>query len=84
VRLCLVASKPADSVILDFLPAAARLGLEVVLLTDQPEAHERPERARGNWPARAVPGQGRSRAPGTPATGRPPGSSAAMCGTPAS
>jgi biotin carboxylase len=41
VRLCLVASKPTDSVIFGFLPAAARLGLEVVLLTDQPEAHER-------------------------------------------
>jgi biotin carboxylase len=40
VRLCLVASKPTDSVIQGFLPAAARLGLEVVLLTDQPEAHE--------------------------------------------
>jgi biotin carboxylase len=41
VRLCLIASKPTDSVIHGFLPAAARLGLEVVLLTDQPEAHER-------------------------------------------
>jgi biotin carboxylase len=41
VRLCLIASKPTDSVILGFLPAAARLGLEVVLLTDQPKEHER-------------------------------------------
>jgi hypothetical protein len=41
VRLCLIASKPTDSVILGFLPAAARLGPEVVLLTDQPEEHER-------------------------------------------
>jgi biotin carboxylase len=41
VRLYLIASKPTDSVILGFLPAAARLGLEVTLLTDQPEAHER-------------------------------------------
>jgi hypothetical protein len=41
VRLCLVASKPTDSVIFGFLPAAARLGLDVVLLTDQPEGHER-------------------------------------------
>ena len=41
MRLCLIASKPTDSVILGFLPAAARLGLEVVLLTDQPEEHER-------------------------------------------
>jgi len=40
VRLCLIASKPTDSVILGFLPAAARLGLEVVLLTDKPEEHE--------------------------------------------
>jgi len=40
VRLCLIASKPTDSVILGFLPAAARLGLEVVLLTDKPKEHE--------------------------------------------
>jgi biotin carboxylase len=47
VRLCLIASKPTDSVIHGFLPAAARLGLEVVLLTDQPEEHERAQaRAR--------------------------------------
>jgi biotin carboxylase len=51
VRLCLVASKPTDSVILGFLPAAARLGLEVVLLTDQPEEHER-ARARSRQLAR--------------------------------
>jgi biotin carboxylase len=41
VRLYLVGSKPTDSVIFGFLPAAARLGLDVVLLTDQPAAHER-------------------------------------------
>ena len=41
MRLCLVASKPTDSVIFGFLPAAARLGLDVVLLTDQPEEHKR-------------------------------------------
>jgi biotin carboxylase len=41
VRLALVASKPTDSVTFGFLPAAARLGLEVVLLTDQPAEHER-------------------------------------------
>jgi biotin carboxylase len=40
VRLCLVASKPTDSVIFGFLPAAAGLGLDVVLLTDQPEEHK--------------------------------------------
>ena len=41
MRLTLVASKPTDSVVFGFLPAAARLGLEVTLLTDQPEEHER-------------------------------------------
>jgi hypothetical protein len=41
VRLYLIASKPTDSVIFGFLPAVARLGLDAVLLTDQPEAHER-------------------------------------------
>jgi hypothetical protein len=40
VRLTLVASKPTDSVTFGFLPAAARLGLDVVLLTDQPTEHE--------------------------------------------
>lgn len=41
MRLYLVASKPTDSVNFGFLPAAARLGLDVVLLTDQLAAHER-------------------------------------------
>ncbi len=41
MRLCLVASKPTDSVIFGFLPAAARLGLDVILLTDKPEEHKR-------------------------------------------
>jgi biotin carboxylase len=41
VRLTLVASKPTDSVTFGFLPAAARLGLDVVLVTDQPAEHER-------------------------------------------
>lgn len=41
MRLYLVASKPTDSVLFGFLPAAARLGLDVVLLTDQPEEHQR-------------------------------------------
>jgi len=40
VRLTLVASKPTDSVVFGFLPAAARLGLDVTLLTDKPEEHE--------------------------------------------
>jgi hypothetical protein len=39
VRLCLVAAKPTDAVTYGFLPAAARLGLEVFLLTDQPDGH---------------------------------------------
>jgi biotin carboxylase len=41
VRVFLVASKPTDSVIFGFIPAAARLGHDVTLLTDKPEAHER-------------------------------------------
>ncbi|MCQ6250505.1 ATP-grasp domain-containing protein [Streptomyces malaysiensis] len=40
-RLHLLALNPTDSVTEGFLPAAARLGLAVTLLTDQPEAHER-------------------------------------------
>lgn len=40
-RLHLLALNPTDSVTEGFLPAAARLGLTVTLLTDQPEAHER-------------------------------------------
>jgi hypothetical protein len=39
VRLCLVAAKPTDAVTYGLLPAAARLGLEVYLLTDQPDGH---------------------------------------------
>ena len=39
MRLCLVAAKPTDAVTYGFLPAAARLGLEVLLLTDQPDGH---------------------------------------------
>jgi biotin carboxylase len=38
-QLCLVARNPTDSVTEGFLPAAAALGLRVVLLTDQPHAH---------------------------------------------
>jgi biotin carboxylase len=53
VRLYLVASKPTDSVIHGFLPAAARLGLDVVLLTDQPGEHER---ARARAQRRPRPG----------------------------
>ena len=39
MRLCLVAAKPTDAVTYGFLPAAVRLGLEVFLLTDQPDGH---------------------------------------------
>jgi biotin carboxylase len=39
VRLCLVTSKPTDAVRHGFLPAATRLGLDVVLLTDKPAAY---------------------------------------------
>jgi biotin carboxylase len=41
VRVHLIASKVTDSVVYGFLPAAARLGLDLTVLTDQPEAHER-------------------------------------------
>ncbi|MFJ4776010.1 acetyl-CoA carboxylase biotin carboxylase subunit family protein [Streptomyces sp. NPDC088762] len=41
MRLYLLALNPTDSVTEGFLPAAARLGLDVTLLTDQPEAHRR-------------------------------------------
>ncbi|MDX3231529.1 ATP-grasp domain-containing protein [Streptomyces sp. ME19-01-6] len=40
-RLHLLALNPTDSVTEGFLPAAARLGLAVTLLTDQPDAHRR-------------------------------------------
>ncbi|MCT4353555.1 ATP-grasp domain-containing protein [Streptomyces sp. Je 1-79] len=39
MRLYLLALNPTDSVTEGFLPAAARLGLDVSVLTDQPEAH---------------------------------------------
>src|SRR5579863_9325699 len=55
VRLFLVAAKPSDAVTSGFLPAAGRLGLDVVLLTDRPDEHARAlERSAG--PAR--PGSG--------------------------
>jgi hypothetical protein len=62
VRLCLIASKPTDSVILGFLPAAARLGLEVVLLTDQPEEHERARSRQRPRPGCPRPDAGRGEA----------------------
>ena len=55
MRLCLIASKPTDAVTYGFLPAAERLGLEVFLLTDQPEAHvgalARAAVVTAQWPA---------------------------------
>ncbi|MGP3980071.1 ATP-grasp domain-containing protein [Streptomyces sp. KR80] len=41
MRIYLLALNPTDSVTQGFLPAASRLGLDVTLLTDQPEAHRR-------------------------------------------
>ncbi|MGW8767989.1 ATP-grasp domain-containing protein [Streptomyces sp. NPDC055815] len=41
MRLYLLALNPTDSVTEGFLPAAARLGLDVTVLTDQPDAHRR-------------------------------------------
>ena len=63
MRLCLIASKPTDSVILGFLPAAARLGLEVVLLTDQPEEHERAQARQLPRPGCPRPGAERDAEP---------------------
>ena len=40
MRVHLIASKVTDSVVYGFLPAAARLGLDLTVLTDQPQAHE--------------------------------------------
>jgi hypothetical protein len=41
MRLYLLALNPTDAVTEGFLPAAARLGLDVTVLTDQPDAHGR-------------------------------------------
>ncbi len=49
VRLYLVATKPTDAVTEGFLPAAARLGLTVTVLTDRPDEHRR---AYAGHPAR--------------------------------
>ncbi|MEV5237960.1 siderophore biosynthesis protein [Streptomyces cinnamoneus] len=50
--LYLLALPPTDSVTEGYLPAAARLGLDVTLLTDAPEAHRRAYEGRGGdaWP----------------------------------
>jgi hypothetical protein len=73
VRLSLVASKPTDSVVFGFLPAAARLGLDVVLLTDQPEQHQRAI-ARSRW--QRPPGPAASSFASSGPDGRPPGGDA--------
>lgn len=44
MRLYVLARNPTDSVTEGFLPAARRLGLDVTLLTDQPDAHRLRER----------------------------------------
>ncbi|MEV4684336.1 ATP-grasp domain-containing protein [Streptomyces kurssanovii] len=41
MRLYLLALNPTDSVTEGFLPAAARLGIDVTVLTDQPRSHRR-------------------------------------------
>ena len=70
MRLCLIASKPTISVIMGFLPAAARLGLEVVLLTDQPEEHERARARLTQRPRPGCPRPGAGQA--APEAGAPP------------
>ncbi|MDH6121159.1 hypothetical protein ABH930_005814 [Kitasatospora sp. GAS204A] len=50
MRLYLLAHNPTDSVTQGFLPAAARLGLPVTVLTDQAEAHQRAYRHRTDLP----------------------------------
>jgi biotin carboxylase len=68
LRLHLVASKPTDSVTFGFLPAAARLGLDVVLLTDQPKAQERAwQEARLLPRPGRLPGDGAGHADAAPA-----------------
>jgi len=70
VRLCLIASKPTDAVTYGFLPAAERLGLEVFLLTDQPEAHvgalARAAVVTAGWPAGTGPADERALAGSVP------------------
>jgi biotin carboxylase len=70
VRLCLIASKPTDAVTYGFLPAAERLGLEVFLLTDQPEAQvgalARAADVTAGWPASTGPAGERALAGGAP------------------
>ncbi|MFE0043310.1 ATP-grasp domain-containing protein [Streptomyces albireticuli] len=55
MRLHLLALNPTDSVTDGFLPAAARLGLDVTLLTDRPEAHRRAYEEAGGAAAGPLP-----------------------------
>jgi biotin carboxylase len=65
VRVYLIGSKVTDSVVYGFLPAAARMGLDLTVVTDQPEAHERAvAAARG---ARRPGAAGTQADPGQPA-----------------
>ncbi len=50
----LTARNPTDAVTLGLLPAAARLGRDVVLLTDQPVAHEAAYAGRSAAPVAVV------------------------------
>ncbi|MFE2721169.1 acetyl-CoA carboxylase biotin carboxylase subunit family protein [Kitasatospora sp. NPDC059327] len=50
MRLYLLALNPTDSVTQGFLPAAARLGLDVTVLTDQAEPHRRAYAAQAPAP----------------------------------
>ena len=74
MRLCLIASKPTDAVTYGFLPAAERLGLEVFLLTDQPEAHAgalaRAADVTAGWPDGTGPTGERALTSGAPGTER--------------
>jgi hypothetical protein len=51
----MVASKPTDAVTYGFWPAAARLGLDVTVLTDQPDAHRAALAAAAHSPAAQSP-----------------------------
>jgi biotin carboxylase len=59
--LVITALNPTDSVTEGFLPAAARLGLDVTVLTDEPEAHRRAYRGTPVECTRVLPCQVRDR-----------------------
>ena len=50
MHVVVVALNPTDSVTHGFLPAAARLGLDVTLLTDQPDVHTQAYAGRSSAP----------------------------------